>query len=60
MTAIELAKKVRAVREAQRKYFANKTMDKLYEAKKLEKELDHLLIEIILDQPMALNGFTDQ
>jgi hypothetical protein len=60
MTAIELAKKVTEVREAQRKYYANRSMDKLVECKKLEKELDRLLTEIILDQPMMLTGFTDQ
>lgn len=47
MTAVELAEKVKAVRDAQKAYFAARDGYKLRESKRLEKELDKA-VDVIL------------
>ena len=50
MTALELARIVKDCRRAQRLYFRTRTEDALAESRRLERELDKLLDEI-LTQP---------
>ncbi len=54
MTAIELARRVKATRDAQRRYFRERTIEALDEARRLEWELDETLAEIIEDRPALL------
>ena len=51
MTAIELARRVVEMRKAQKTYFREKTWEALEESKKLERELDKVVAEIIEDRP---------
>ena len=59
MNAIELARKVYETRNAQRKYFKVRSMNNLAECKRLEKELDRILAEIITDREMPLIGLSE-
>lgn len=54
MTTIELAKRVREMRNAQRIYFRERTGEALDESKRIERELDKLVREIIEDKPVML------
>ncbi len=54
MTAIELARRVKAVRDAQRRYFKSRTIETLDESRRLERALDKTLAEIIEDRPALL------
>lgn len=54
MTAIELARRVKMVRDAQRKYFRERTLEALDESRRLERELDETLKEIIADRPAMM------
>ena len=47
MDALQLAKMVKNMRDAQRKYFGNRSDYNLAMAKKLEKDLDRTLDEIL-------------
>jgi hypothetical protein len=57
MTAIELAQRVQAMRHAQKLYFRTRTSKALDESKRLERELDKLVDEIISDRPSMLPLF---
>ncbi len=54
MTAIELARRVKAVRDAQRRYFKSRTIEALDESRRLERELDKAIREILEDRPALL------
>ncbi len=54
MTAIELARRVREMRRAQVRYFRERTVEALDESRRLERELDRTLAEIIEDRPPML------
>lgn len=49
MTAIDLANLVVAMRCAQRRFFGERSSEALVESKRLEKEVDAALIEILGD-----------
>ena len=57
MTTIELAHQIRDVRAAQRTYFRERTMEALEESKRLERQLDKLVKEILEDKSALLPGF---
>ena len=59
MTTIELAHRVQAMRQAQKLYFRTRTSGALDESKRLERELDKLVDEIISDRP-AMLAFGDE
>ncbi len=54
MTTIELARRVQAVRQAQKLYFRTRTGEALNESKGLERELDKIVDEILVDRPAML------
>ena len=61
MTAVELAKSVARMREAQRKYFRTRSQGDLNESKRLEKALDIAVADLLrqpslFDQTAAKNG----
>jgi hypothetical protein len=57
MIAIELARRVQAMRQAQKLYFRTRTHEALDESKRLERELDKLVEEIVSDRPAMLPMF---
>jgi hypothetical protein len=57
MTTIELARRVLEVRQAQKLYFRTRTHEALDESKRLERELDKLADEILMDRPAMLPLF---
>jgi hypothetical protein len=57
MTTIELARRVQAMRQAQRIYFNTQTGEALRESKRLEREMDKLVDEIMSDRPAMLPMF---
>lgn len=59
MTTIELARKVQAMRTAQKVYFKSRDIKSLDQSKRLERELDKLLAEILADKPARLPIFED-
>ena len=59
MTAMELAKQIQAVRDAQRRYFRTRDLADLEESRRLERELDRAVKEILDDQP-AMFAFGDE
>jgi flagellar basal body-associated protein FliL len=54
MTTLELARRVKAVRDAQKAYFRDRTGEDLEESKRLERELDKIVKEILDDKPALL------
>ncbi len=52
MTLIELARQVAAMRAAQRKYFRDRGQGDLNESKRLERELDQAVKEILSQRTM--------
>lgn len=60
MTTIELAKRVQEMRQVQKLYFRERTDKSLEESKRLERELDKLVKEIISDRPPMLPFVNDQ
>jgi hypothetical protein len=57
MTTVELARRVQAMRHAQKLYFRTRTSEALDESRRLERELDKLADEIISDKPAMLPLF---
>jgi hypothetical protein len=57
MTTIDLARHVQEMRHAQKLYFRTRTAEALDESKRLERELDKLINEIISDRPAMLPNF---
>jgi hypothetical protein len=59
MTTIELAQRVQAMRQAQKLCFRVRTlaMEALDESRRLERELDNLVDEILVDRPAMLPLF---
>jgi hypothetical protein len=57
MTTIQLARCVQEMRQAQKLYFRTRTVEALDESKRLERELDKLVNEIISDRPAMLPMF---
>jgi phosphate uptake regulator len=58
VSTIELARRVQEMRAAQQRYFANPNRDYLAESKRLERELDRL-VKNILDDKAPMLSFGD-
>lgn len=54
MTTIELARCVREMRQAQKAYFKERTLESLDESKLLERQVDKTVKEILEDKPALL------
>lgn len=59
MMTIELARRVQRMRHAQKLYFRTRSVESLDESKRLERELDKLVDEIINDRPAMLPMFKE-
>lgn len=53
MSTFELAKKIKILRDAQRKFDVTHTKTDLAELKRLEKEIDELIVRLTDRLPMA-------
>lgn len=60
MTLIELARKVREMRDAQKTYFRDRTPATLGPAKEQERQVDALCKEILEGHPAMLPGFGER
>jgi cell fate (sporulation/competence/biofilm development) regulator YmcA (YheA/YmcA/DUF963 family) len=60
LDARELATLVSTMREAQKQYFRSSTLSNLEAAKKLEREVDRELREILTSLPLFPEGTTDE
>lgn len=54
MTAIELARAVKEMRDAQRRYYRQRNIQNLEESKRLERRLDAIVTVILEDRPAFL------
>lgn len=59
MTTIELARQVQAMRHAQKLYFRTREDKALDDSRRLERELDKIVNEIISDRPAMLPMFEE-
>ena len=57
MTAREFFYKVKAMREAQQRYFKFRTSDELAKAKKLEREVDAYIAGVPVEEEGTDNGY---